>query len=146
MPDLGTNVDTITVVAWLKEVGDTVGIGEPLCEIETDKAASELESVAAGVLLRQAVSAGAEVETGEIIAYIGAAGEVITEESPEAEVPDQPVAPPPVSEAAVVQKPSVSPLLRNLAERLGVDIDTIRGTGADGRITREDVLRAGESK
>ncbi len=51
MPDLGTTVEEVTLVAWLKQVGDAVKRGEPLCEVETDKATDQLESVAEGVLL-----------------------------------------------------------------------------------------------
>jgi pyruvate dehydrogenase E2 component (dihydrolipoamide acetyltransferase) len=81
MPDLGTTVEVVTLVAWLKQEGDCVKRGEPLCEVETDKATDQLESVAAGVLLRQVVPAKTEVRSGTIIAYIGSAGEVIPDET-----------------------------------------------------------------
>lgn len=140
MPDLGTNVEVVTVLAWLKNVGDTVRRGEPLCEVETDKAVSELESVAEGVLLRQVVAPNTEVESGEIIAYIGSPGEAVPEEGSEAPTKHQ-VAPREVRRDA--SKAEVSPLIRNFAERLGVDLATVIGTGPGGRITRDDVLRAG---
>ena len=81
MPDLGTTVEAVTLVAWLKQEGEPVKRGEPLCEVETDKATDQLESVAAGVLLRQAVPAMTEVRTGTVIAYIGSPGEAIPDES-----------------------------------------------------------------
>jgi pyruvate dehydrogenase E2 component (dihydrolipoamide acetyltransferase) len=77
MPDLGTTEDTVVLLKWLKQVGDEVKRGEPLCEIQTDKAVTELESVAKGVLLKQVVEEGSEVSTGTVIAYIGQAGEQV---------------------------------------------------------------------
>ncbi len=75
IPDLGTNVDAVTLVKWLKREGDPVGLGEALCEVETDKAVSEMESFAEGVLLRRLAEEGAEVAAGAVIAYVGDAGE-----------------------------------------------------------------------
>jgi len=71
MPDLGTAVKEVNLLSWLKEEGDLIKRGESLCEVETDKATSELESVAEGILLRQLVPAGSTVTSGEVIAYIG---------------------------------------------------------------------------
>jgi len=75
VPDLGVNVDTVVLLKWLKNPGETVKRGEPLCEVETDKATTEIESVAQGTLLRQVVNADTEVNVGSVIAYIGEAGE-----------------------------------------------------------------------
>lgn len=77
MPDLGTTVDKVTLIAWLKQEGEAVKRGEILCEVETDKATTELESVAQGVLLRHVVAAGTEIEVGTVIAYVGQAGESV---------------------------------------------------------------------
>jgi TPP-dependent pyruvate/acetoin dehydrogenase alpha subunit len=77
MPDLGTTVEEVTLAAWLKQEGEPVKRGEPLCEVETDKAVDQLESVAEGVLLRHAVPAGSEVRAGSVIAYVGSPGETI---------------------------------------------------------------------
>ena len=79
MPDLGTTVDKVTLIAWLKQEGEQIKRGEALCEVETDKATTELESVAQGVLLRQVVEAGTEIEVGTVIAYVGDPGEDISE-------------------------------------------------------------------
>ena len=75
MPDLGTTVEQVMLTAWLKDPGHTVRRGEVLCEVETDKAVSELESVADGALLEQVVPAGTEVGVGTTIAYVGREGE-----------------------------------------------------------------------
>ncbi len=77
MPDLGTTVDSLVINAWLIEPGQSVELGQPLAEIETDKAVNELESVAAGTLLKIVAETGAEVQTGDVIAVIGEPGEDI---------------------------------------------------------------------
>ena len=141
MPELGTTVDTVVLVSWLKSEGDAVERGEVLCEVETDKAMTELESVAGGVLLRQVVPAGEEIAVGDLIAYVGEPGEPLPSADTAAptESGEFPLG------GAATQKASrsaVSPLVRNLAERLGVDLNALTGTGPGGRITREDVQRA----
>lgn len=79
MPDLGTTVDSILLLKWLKQEGDQVKRGEFLCEVQTDKANTELESVAKGVLLKQVVAEDTEVLVGTVIAYIGEPGESVPE-------------------------------------------------------------------
>ena len=71
MPDLGTTVEQVKLIAWRKQEGEPVKRGEILAEVETDKAVSELEAIADGVLLRQVVPADSVIEAGTIIAYIG---------------------------------------------------------------------------
>jgi pyruvate/2-oxoglutarate dehydrogenase complex dihydrolipoamide acyltransferase (E2) component len=75
IPDVGVNVNSVVFLKWLKQPGDMVKRGDPLCEVETDKAATEIESVAQGTLLKQLVSSGTEVEIGAVIAYVGQPGE-----------------------------------------------------------------------
>ena len=77
IPDFGTSVDTITLIKWLKKEGEAVKKGDALCELETDKATTELESFVEGILLQQSVEAGSEIEIGTVIAYIGQEGEKI---------------------------------------------------------------------
>ena len=77
IPDFGTSVDEVRLIKWLKHEGDVVKKGDALCELETDKAATELESFVEGVLLQQVVEAGSEIEIGTVIAYIGHKGEEI---------------------------------------------------------------------
>ncbi len=145
MPDLGTTVEEVTLVAWLKQVGDAVKRGEPLCEVETDKATDQLESVAEGVLLRQVVPPSTLVRSGSVIAYVGLPGEVIADE-PAVVASDSGGAAVPGAKAGETPAPQVERkvpvLLRNLAKREGVDLATVTGSGPGGQITRDDVLRA----
>jgi len=139
MPDLGTTVEEFRFMAWLVAEGDTVGRGDALAEIETDKAVTALESPAQGVLLRRCVSDGDTVYTGDVLAYVGAPGEVL---------PDEEISAAPAATAPEAVSPPAGPVepaaffARNLAAALGVDLAAVRGTGAGGVITREDVLRA----
>jgi pyruvate/2-oxoglutarate dehydrogenase complex dihydrolipoamide acyltransferase (E2) component len=75
MPDIGTTVEQVTILKWLKKEGQAVKRGEALCEIQTDKAVTELESVAQGVLLKQVAAENTDVTVGDVIAYVGAPGE-----------------------------------------------------------------------
>jgi len=141
MPDFGTTVDEVRLVAWLVEEGEEVRRGELIAEIETDKAAGELESVAEGVLLKKMVPGGATVRTGDVLAYVGKPGESVPDEEPRME--DEGGAASPAGPVqATAGQPRVSPIVRNLAEKLGVDLGTVRGSGRGGIITRQDVLQA----
>ena len=127
-PDLGTNVDEVRLVFWLVDEGQPVRRGQPIAEVETDKASAELESAAEGVLLKQMVAEDTEVGKGTIIAYVGEAGESIPEPEPKAR-----------------KRPRTAPVVKNLARKLGVDLDAVEGTGRGGMITREDVTRVAEA-
>jgi pyruvate dehydrogenase E2 component (dihydrolipoamide acetyltransferase) len=70
MPNLGADMDTGKIAAWLKKVGDPVERGEVIAEIETDKATVEMESLQAGTLVEIVAEVGAELPVGEVIAYI----------------------------------------------------------------------------
>jgi len=147
LPDLGTNVEECKVLSWRVREGDAVKRGDILADIETDKAVAELESTAEGVLLHLVVKAGDAARTGDILAYVGKPGEAVpagpeTLSTPGAALshgPAAPVAPPTNREAG--QSVRVSPIVRNLAAKLGVDLTRVKGTGPGGVITREDVQR-----
>ncbi len=126
IPDLGTNVDEVRLVFWLVDEGQPVRRGQPIAEVETDKASTELESAAEGVLLKQMVAEDTEVGEGTVIAYVGEAGESIPE--PKAR-----------------KRPRAAPVVKNLARKLGVDLDAVEGTGRGGMITREDVTGTAEA-
>jgi pyruvate dehydrogenase E2 component (dihydrolipoamide acetyltransferase) len=163
MPQMGYDMHEGTVVRWLKAEGDEVQVGEPIAEIETDKAVVEFESTAAGVLSKVLVQEGTSVPVGDPIGIIGAAGEETPEpaeavDEPMAEEADAPVAKaapppaepiepapapePPQAEAPVLDAGEVraSPVARRIAQERGIDLSQVPGTGPGGRITREDVL------
>jgi len=142
LPDMGTNVEECKLHTWRVQVGDRVKRGDVLADIETDKAVAELESTAEGVLLRQVVAEGVMAQTGDILAYIGQPGESAPDPSATATPADAPkpatvaaLSPPaPPSNAAV----RVSPMVRNLAVKMGVDLASVRGTGAGARRWRSE--------
>jgi pyruvate dehydrogenase E2 component (dihydrolipoamide acetyltransferase) len=148
LPDMGTNVAECKVQAWRVKEGDTVKRGQILADIETDKAVAELESTAEGVVLQIVVKAGETAQTGDILAYVGKPGETGAPERMQTRAPAG--GPSPQTAGAVAEPllpptgPSIriSPLVRNLAIKLGVDLTRVKGTGPGGIITREDVQRA----
>jgi len=143
VPDIGTTVDHVKLVKWLKQEGDGVKRGEPLCEVETDKAVSELESIAEGTVLKIVVEEDAEVEQGTVIAYVGKAGETAPQESGDRDQESEEAAEHPTPNIQhPTSKAAIPPMIRNLAKKEGVDLDKVTGTGPEGRITREDVLKA----
>ena len=157
MPQMGYDMREGTVVRWLKSEGSAVTVGEPIAEIETDKAVVEFESYASGVLQRILVLEGATVPVGEPIAVVGEVGEELAEVVAESPAPPSPQPEAPVEAPAAadslaaapsaVEEPSsrptevrASPIARRLAEERGVDLSRVSGTGPGGRITRDDVL------
>lgn len=150
IPAVGTTVNEVTLLKWRKNAGEEIKRGDILCEIETDKATVELESVAEGILLKQIVSADTQVNEGTIIAWIGSADEEVPDEyAPQRKMEYESIPvvidQTPLSQDALKEKEKISPLIRNLAQKMGVDVEKITGTGPGGKITREDILRAKES-
>ena len=159
MPSVGQTTDELVIVEWLKQEGDTVALGESLFSVQTDKAQVEVEAVAAGTLLKVLRDAGETVQAGSPVAYIGAPGEAVPDES---SVGSAPVARVAVtvseSEASVARRGeperraperapgrvAALPAARRLASALGIDLTTLAGTGQDGVITVGDVERAGQ--
>lgn len=146
IPDVGVTVDTVIVHRWLVHEGAEISRGQPIAELEADKAIVTLESAAAGVLLKIVAVEGAQASVGDVIAFVGDPAETVPPgvDSGAAEAPH------PHTEAAAplplpshpVSKPRVTPMLRNLARQKGVDIDRVVGTGQGGLVTREDILAA----
>jgi len=161
MPKLGESVTEGTVTVWLKAVGDTVDFDEPLLELSTDKVDSEIPSPFSGVLLEILVPEGETVEVGAGLARIGSADEPAAA-TPEAPVPaatvppaqgSAPAAPAAAAPSAPAASPApaagngaggplLSPVVRQLAAEHGIDLAAIQGSGAAGRIMREDVEAA----
>ncbi|PHP52126.1 biotin/lipoyl-containing protein, partial [Actinomyces ruminis] len=157
MPALGESVTEGTVSSWLKSVGDTVEVGEPLLEVATDKVDTEVPSPVAGTLLEIRVAEDENAEVGAVLAIVGdpaEAGGAPAEPAPAASTPqEEPVAPAPAPAAAPVAvetaapdaPPSagyVTPIVRKLARERGVDLTTVTGTGVGGRIRKQDVEAA----
>ncbi len=156
MPALEMAQETGKIVSWLKKEGDTVSKGEILLEVETDKAVVEVEATADGVLAGVKSREGDVVPVGQTIAWLVSPGEQppadLTAATPTARstvgaVYERPgrsqTAPTDRSEGP--KSPQISPKARRLAKEKGVDITKIVGTGPDGVITSEDVLKAAEA-
>ena len=155
MPALEMAQETGKLIAWRKQEGDRVTKGEPLLEVETDKAVLEVEAPADGILAGITAQAGADIPVGQTIAWIVAPGEKPPTENGSAtaapaargglqgktESHAAPVAAA-ASEPSAVQSAKISPKARRLAKELGVDIATIRGSGASGEILASDVQAA----
>ena len=154
MPALEMAQESGKLLAWRKAEGDRVNKGEPLLEVETDKAVVEVESPGDGILTGITAQVGAVVPVGETIAWLVAPGE----KAPVAPVSTAPGAraaslahaasavSAPGKSPAAAETPQISPKARRLAKELGVDIGQILGTGPDRTITSEDVQAAAVRK
>jgi 2-oxoglutarate dehydrogenase E2 component (dihydrolipoamide succinyltransferase) len=153
MPALGESVSEGTVTRWLKNIGDSVAVDEALLEVSTDKVDTEIPSPVAGTLLAIDVAVDSTVPVGARLGLIGTSGAapvaapVAPKPAPVVAAPAPVVAAPIVSApapvaAAPVTQPAdayVTPLVRKLANELGVNLANVKGTGIGGRIRREDV-------
>ena len=157
MPKMEMSQEAATVIEWLKRDGDRVEKGEPLLTVETDKVTVDIESPASGVLAGIRVDPQQVVPVTEVIAYILQAGEESPPSVPPAHggeerggVPahrgdrgsfparggDALSSPAPVPDRATV---AATPVAQRLASAHGIDLSTVFGTGAGGRITKTDV-------
>jgi len=157
MPALGMAQETGKLLRWLKREGEQVAKGEPLMEVETDKAAVEIESPASGTLAAVTASEGDDIAVGQAIAVILAAGETAADVKPRSVTApashtgaptttrQAPGAEKSTPEARVVStgRAAASPKARRLAAERGVDLSQLRGSGPGGVILEEDVLQAG---
>ena len=144
MPQLGESIAEGTVVRWNKRAGERVDRDEPLFEVSTDKVDAEVPSPAGGILAEVRVQAGETVPVDSVVATIAAPGETVAasgEPVPreESDAPVRPAAPPPGGERR--GRGHVSPVVRRLAREHGVDPADVAGTGAGGRVTKDDVLK-----
>jgi pyruvate dehydrogenase E2 component (dihydrolipoamide acetyltransferase) len=152
MPALGESVSEGTVTRWLKNVGDSVALDEPLLEVSTDKVDTEIPSPVAGRLLSIDVPVDTTVPVGARLALVGSAEPAPAVPAPAVPAPavpapavPAPVAPISPSQPSPFVAPSdayVTPLVRKLAAELGVDLGKVTGTGIGGRIRKEDVQAA----
>ena len=150
MPRLSDSMEEGTVLQWFVAEGDAVAEGEPLVEVETDKASVTYESEVSGTLLSIGVPAGASAAVGATIAVVGAAQENGTG-AVRAAVAAAPMAraqaSPPARRvaAAPTTRVKASPLARRVAGELGIDLSTLTGTGPQGRVIRADVERRADA-
>ena len=160
MPQLGESIFEGTITQWFKKAGDAVEKDEPLFEVSTDKVDAEIPSTVSGILREIRVAAGETVEVNTVVAVIGGAGAVAqpdgapapaaaaTQPAPANEArAEAPASTPPPPADAVPESESTeplrsSPLVRRMARENNLDLRRIRGTGTNGRITKEDVLQA----
>jgi pyruvate dehydrogenase E2 component (dihydrolipoamide acetyltransferase) len=160
MPALGESVSEGTVTRWLKNVGDLIAVDEALLEVSTDKVDTEIPSPVAGTLLAIDVAVDTTVAVGARLGLIGSSSAsaapipatptpppapvAVAPVAPQVSTPVAVTAPQPVAAAPVSQPQDayVTPIVRKLANDLGVNLATVRGTGIGGRIRKEDVESA----
>ncbi|WEK47391.1 MAG: 2-oxoglutarate dehydrogenase complex dihydrolipoyllysine-residue succinyltransferase [Candidatus Andeanibacterium colombiense] len=151
VPALGESVTEATIGEWLKKPGDAVKADEPIASLETDKVAIEVPSPVAGVLGEYKVELGATVGVGAIIATVeeGASAAAPAPVATPAPAP----APAPAIPSAAAPEPAasddaltLSPAVRRAVLEHGIDPSAVRGTGKDGRVTKEDVLSAAKAR
>jgi len=147
MPQMGESIFEGTITKWLKQPGDTVEKDEPLLEISTDKVDAEIPAPVSGVLVAVKAAEGETVQVNAVIALIGAAGSAVQSAAPAAAAAS---AAPAVAAFAPtpVQVPverhgklRSSPLVRRIARENGIDLQYVPGTGSQGRINKDDILR-----
>ncbi len=141
VPVLGESITEATLGEWLKKPGDAVAADEPIASLETDKVSVEVPSPVAGVMGQQVVKVGDTVNVGAVIASIEAGSAAVATPAPAAAAA-APAAPAPATEPASESAQTLSPSVRRLVLEKGVDPSTIKGTGKDGRLTKDDVLAA----
>ena len=147
MPALELMQESGKLVSWRRREGDAVSKGEPLLEIETDKAVVEIEAPADGILTAIKAEIGAVIPVGQTIAWIVAPGEQPPVEAAAAAVTkpqkSEPALPCPVEPAAEHSKSArarVSPKVRRIAHERGIDLGNVRGSGPEGEVLADDVL------
>ncbi|WP_137753404.1 2-oxoglutarate dehydrogenase complex dihydrolipoyllysine-residue succinyltransferase [Sphingopyxis sp. L1A2A] len=143
VPTLGESVTEATIGEWLKQPGDAVALDEPIASLETDKVAVEVPSPVAGVMGQQVAAVGDTVNVGATIATIEAGdGKAAAPAATAAPAAKAEAAAPPPTTASDDSVTTLSPAVRRLVLEHGLDPSKIKGTGKDGRLTKEDVLAA----
>ncbi len=159
-PDIGEGIEEGEIVRWHIKEGDKVEEHQVVGEVETDKAVAEIPSPYSGIVLKINFKEGETVKVGQVLFVIGEEGEKLVpvvkapkftaagavgylEEAPEEEVKPKPMITKPVT---VEPQVLATPIVRNLAKQLNVDLTKVTGTGPDGRITEDDVRKATETK
>jgi 2-oxoisovalerate dehydrogenase E2 component (dihydrolipoyl transacylase) len=161
VPRLGEGVEEVTIIKWLKKVGDTVTELEPLLEVNTDKVDTEIPAPASGIVLNIEMQEGQPAKVGELLAIIGAPDEKVesintpamrTYSSKAASLEVEKLPEPLKGQISTSEmKPAsgvgfISPVVARIATEQGVNLAQIQGTGLNGRITKNDVLNFVESR
>lgn len=148
VPSIGESVTEVTLSTWLVEDGATVAMDESLCEFESDKATLELPAEVAGVVTRVA-GEGDDLKIGDLVCYIETDGpSAAPEKKEEAPKDDTPAKETPKAESSRASESTYatahpSPAAKKILDEKGVDPASVKGTGVDGRITKEDASKAG---
>jgi len=151
VPLLGEGVEEVTIIKWLKKEGDSINELEPLLEVNTDKVDTEIPAPASGTVLKIMAEEGVPAKVGEVLAFIGQAGESVDDvsadsaspkEEPKAEKqePEPQIAPTPKPITGNRDLGFISPVVAKVAAEHGVNLQQVQGTGLNGRITKNDVL------
>ncbi|WP_316799422.1 dihydrolipoamide acetyltransferase family protein [Pedobacter frigidisoli] len=158
LPKMGESVAEATVIKWVKQIGDSIDLDDTILEIATDKVDSEVPSPVAGKLVKQLFSENDVAQVGEVIAVIetdvpeAVNEEVPAEQTPAVEEKAEPI--PGIAQLPVAEEQAVSadfisserfysPLVKSIASQENIpvaELDTIRGSGADGRLNKDDLL------
>ncbi len=147
VPTLGESITEATLGQWLKKPGDAVKLDEPIASLETDKVAVEVASPVAGILTEQLVNEGDTVNVGALSALIGdettaAGSDPIVPRTESAKPVDEQKVAQDTAPVAASADLTLSPAVRRLVLELGIDPTKVKGSGKDGRLTKEDVLAA----
>ncbi|WP_088309832.1 2-oxoglutarate dehydrogenase complex dihydrolipoyllysine-residue succinyltransferase [Novosphingobium sp. B 225] len=142
VPVLGESVAEATIGEWLKQPGDPVAVDDPIASLETDKVAIEVTASVAGVMGQQIAKVGDNVAVGAVIATIEAGSGA----APAASAAAAPTPAPAPAVAEASESAVLSPAVRRAVLEHGIDPAQVKGTGKDGRLTKEDVLAAAAAK
>lgn len=163
-PDVGEGIHEGTIVKWMVQVGDLVQEGDSLAEVETDKVTTEIPSPRTGKILELIGEAGDVINVGDVFVVLDVPGEDIDDKSELEEeetagvvgeiIASSELIPPSTEEHLKVESPTKStrkralatPVARKMAKDLGIDINTLVGTGPNGRVMKEDIRRAANKK
>jgi len=146
VPTLGESITEATLGEWLKQPGDAVAADEPIASLETDKVSVEVPSPVAGTMGEHAVKVGDTVSVGALLATVNAGGDAPAKaEAPQPAATREPAAQP-SADAGAQSSAALSPSVRRAVLELGVDPAQVKGTGKDGRLTKEDVAAAAQAK
>lgn len=161
VPLLGEGVEEVTVIKWLKKEGESINELEPLLEVNTDKVDTEIPAPASGTILKIFAEEGLPAKVGAVLAFIGQPGEVVDGGTNEAQSLHEASAhgqsaekKPTASQRPEMLSPAqankevgfISPVVAKIAAEHGVNLQQVRGTGLNGRITKNDVLNFVESE